>query len=227
MGNDIRSGGGREARPVQRVPAPPEPSQAVIDERKRVERSIRLSEEAPDAYQHARDLPASKLEDAPPGSEVAAVLWSMTYYDAEGRAHYRRDLIEEQETELMNEINELGGDKPRVWEVEDARVRAAAILAAYDHASIDIPTKQRNRLRNLAEGDTEGEMYKIKDNRRLGKRGFQKQNRKKTSYESAAAADSRAMLEENRLAMAKSRGRALESKQAFPTFKPSRLKDEI
>ena len=161
MGNDIRAGGGREARPAQRSPTPPEPSEAASDQRARAERSVRLSEEAPDAYQRAQDLPASKLEDAPPGSEVAADLWSMTYYDAEGRAHYRRDLIEEQETELMNDINELGGDKPRVWEVEDARVRAAAILAAYEHADIDIKKKDRTRLRNLAEGDTEEEMYKI------------------------------------------------------------------
>lgn len=169
------------------------------------------------SYKQALRIPASQLESAG-NSPVAAELWQMSAYTPEGELYYRRDLIDEKHNDLMYDIYILGRDKPKYSEIEDARTRAGIVLAAYETQGYELKKKERERLEALATGDTVAAMDGIRDKRRMGARSVPKKH--KASYESAAAADGRAMLEESRLHLARVRYSSDGRSGPLPAFKP-------
>jgi len=132
---------------------------------------------------------------------MAERLGDFVAFNPEGRAIYKRELIDESYSEMLYRVYTVGGGRIGETEQYETRERAAAILAAYEHESYDISPKQRRQLTRLAVGDLYGEMDKIRD-KRFRSRGISRGGESRSlgpRFVSAAGEDGARVLREMRL----------------------------
>lgn len=153
-------------------------------------------------YWEVRKIKPSDLDGGvvPSNKFVNDTLFGAFAYDDNANPIFDKAMVREQHNQLLYSIYKLGNSDLKPSEQKEFQARAGAILSMYEQTGIkQLTTQERRQLEGLAFGDLEGTAYGIKDNRMVTRRAAVYGGSSSTvKFVSAAAADGRAQLAENR-----------------------------